>query len=118
MTTEEATDLVLRELAWATKRHGSMASAHEGYAVILEELDELWEIVRLKEPDERRLAQEAAQIAAMGLRFLVDICGSVPMGMTTACETNGHDACSGIARPTALCRCACHAPGRAGKGEG
>ena len=65
------------ELSRATLKNGTFNSYHEGYAVILEELDELWEEVR-KNPRNRsvsRMRDEAVQVAAMALRFLVDLCG-------------------------------------------
>ena len=58
---------VAQELKRARKAHGPINSMHEGYAVILEELDEFWEIVRQK-PAARDLAHaraELVQIAAM-----------------------------------------------------
>lgn len=51
-------------------------SAHEGYAIILEELDELWEAVRENQSTDgrtNRMRKEAIQVAAMALRFLVDL---------------------------------------------
>ncbi len=56
--------------------NGAFHSAHEGYAVILEELDELWEQVRLKrsQRDVDQMRREAVQVGAMALRFLVDVC--------------------------------------------
>lgn len=65
---------VREELAFATGRFGSMASAHEGYAVILEELDELWEEIKVKRPDPGRMRKEALQVAAMAERFILDVC--------------------------------------------
>lgn len=66
---------VEHEIRRAVSLHGPMKSAHEGYAVILEELDELWEHVRLKaklrKNDEMRT--EAIQIAAMAARFVIDL---------------------------------------------
>lgn len=59
------------ELRSAMDRFPPMASAHEGYAVILEELDEMWQEVKHGTPDRAR--EEAVQVAAMALRFLVDI---------------------------------------------
>lgn len=56
----------------ATEKFGSFASAHEGYAVILEELDELWQEV--KHGTRERQREEAVQVAAMALRFLRDCC--------------------------------------------
>ena len=47
-------------------------SAHEGYAVILEELDELWDHVKTNQSkrDIPAMRKEAAQIAACALRFM------------------------------------------------
>lgn len=71
-----AIELVIEEYGRATNMNGPFASAHEGYAVILEELDELWEEVK-KNPakrDPEKMLKEAVQVAAMGLRFVVDVC--------------------------------------------
>ena len=68
---------VLVELRQAVGNFRPMASPHEGYAVIKEELDELWEAIRLKQSNPKRDARiraEAIQVAAMGLRFLNDCC--------------------------------------------
>lgn len=63
------------ELKRARVRFGPMASAHEGYAVILEELDEIWDIVKQKqsERDYVALRKETVQLGAMVLAFLVEI---------------------------------------------
>ena len=50
-------------------------SAHEGYAVLLEEVDELWDEVK-KKPRNRepqKMRAEAIQIAAMALRMVLDV---------------------------------------------
>lgn len=50
---------------------------HEGYAVLLEEVEELWAEVKASKPHDRRLKQmrkEAIQVAAMALRFVHDVC--------------------------------------------
>ena len=44
-------------------------STHEGYAVIKEELEELWEAV--KKDDYLNCVEEAEQIGAMALKFLL-----------------------------------------------
>jgi small nuclear ribonucleoprotein (snRNP)-like protein len=71
------------ELANARKLHGPIRGYHEGYAVILEELDELWEIVKMnthheggltREQKLKMLRKEAIQIAAMAIRFVEDVC--------------------------------------------
>jgi hypothetical protein len=47
MTTKEFS----AELERARKKFPPLASAHEGYAVILEELDELWDIIKQKQSE-------------------------------------------------------------------
>ena len=71
---EIAIEEVRAELKEATLTHGSFKSAHEGYAVILEEADELWEEVKKKKSlrDRGALREEAMQVAAMAIRFMVD----------------------------------------------
>ena len=61
------------ELERASKKFGKFNTTHEGYAVILEELDELWDGIKGNHPMEK-LEIEAIQVAAMALRFLVDCC--------------------------------------------
>ena len=51
MTPEEALTLAARELATAQHAFPPFRSPHEGYAILLEELDELWlEIKNDKRP--------------------------------------------------------------------
>ncbi len=68
---------VLTELAAAVSAHAPMGSAHEGYAVILEELDELKEHVWKKATrrDLQAMRAEACQVAAMACRFMAEVCG-------------------------------------------
>lgn len=76
MTPEQAALLVAQEYKRATLLHGPMRSAHEAYAILLEEVDELWDEIKRK-PSARSvdaMREEAVQIGAMALRFLVDIC--------------------------------------------
>ncbi len=51
-------------------------SAHEGYAVLLEEVDELKEHVWVnqKKRDLEKMRKEAIQVAAIAVRFLNDVC--------------------------------------------
>jgi len=86
-------DEVGAELAKARATHAPMNGHHEGYAVILEELDELWEVckrnthprdVQTREimitPEMCRaqkradMRKEALQVAAMAIRFIEDVC--------------------------------------------
>lgn len=72
---ETVINLVRDELIEATGKFGAFASAHEGYAVILEEVDELWDEIKNNKGDgaTERQRREAVQVAAMGARFLLDI---------------------------------------------
>lgn len=75
MQRDEAVNLVLTELTRARLQFPHFHSAHEGYAVILEELDELWQVIKEEHPlQPQRLQREATQVAAMALRFLTDLC--------------------------------------------
>lgn len=67
---------VEHEFVSATSKHGKFNSAHEGWAVLYEEVDELWEHVRLKSSkrNKREMREECVQIAAMALRFIHDVC--------------------------------------------
>ncbi len=73
------------ELARAEKKFKPMASAHEGYAVILEELDELWEEVKKKDRSITLMREEAIQVGAMAARFVLDVCA-----VGTKCDECGH----------------------------
>lgn len=57
----------------AARRYSPFKSPHEGYAVLLEEVDELWDEVRMKGHDRDAMRKEAMQVAAMALRFMVDL---------------------------------------------
>lgn len=75
VTTRSFVDLVAEELRRARSGHAPLNSAHEGYAVILEEVEELWDWCRLKR--ENRLPEagleELVQIGAMAQRLAEDI---------------------------------------------
>lgn len=77
------------EIAWALKgpeieceylcactNYPEFNSAHEGWAVLKEEVDELWDEIRKKQRERSftRMRKEAIQIAAMAMRFIIDIC--------------------------------------------
>jgi len=67
---------VYRELSQATAKFPAMNSAHEGYSVLAEEVDELWDEVRGKQGarDMAKMRKEAIQVAAMAIRFVMDVC--------------------------------------------
>ena len=67
---------VLDEFRVASRKFGRFHNAHEGYAVLLEEVDELWEAVKLNQNNperEDRILREATQVAAMAIRILHDV---------------------------------------------
>lgn len=72
----QAVDDAKAELQRASGLFPAMSSAHEGYAVILEELDELKAHVWLnqKKRDLTAMRKEAIQVAAMALRFASEVC--------------------------------------------
>ena len=63
------------ELERAMQLHGPQRSAHESYAVILEELDEFWQEVRKKSRprDPKAMRMELIQTAAMCCRAIHDL---------------------------------------------
>jgi len=67
--------LVNVELESARGKHAPINSAHEGYAVILEELDEFWEQVRKKRinQDHSEMLSELVQVGAMAQRTAEDL---------------------------------------------
>lgn len=75
MNSARAVGLIVEELERASKLNGPFNSAHEGCAVIREEFEELWDEVKLKAThrSEEALIHEATQVAAMALRFLIDL---------------------------------------------
>lgn len=74
MTIDDAAAEVVAEVKRAIDLYPAFHTGHEGWAVIKEELDELWEEVRnYPRSDKQRMREEARQIAAMGLRFMVEL---------------------------------------------
>jgi hypothetical protein len=88
----QAMKLVADEFARAVRLHPPMNSAHEGKAVIDEELFELWQIIMKKEENRngQRMLEEAVQVAAMAIRFIVDVC------LSNAAERGSKDGCEGL----------------------
>lgn len=71
-----ALSMAMDELVKAREKWPAFNSAHEGYGVLLEEVDELWEHIKVnqKRRDLRAMRKEAIQVAAMALRFAVEVC--------------------------------------------
>lgn len=75
MSSEFAT-LVEEELRRARGLHAPLHSLHEGYAVLLEEVDELWAAVKRRGEwfNQDEVLAELVQVAAMAQRMSED-CG-------------------------------------------
>lgn len=71
---QDAGNEVVSEICRAREKHGPMRGAHEGYAVLLEEVDELWAEVKAQKFDRNKARKEAIQIAAMAIAFAVEVC--------------------------------------------
>lgn len=67
--------MIEHELRQATRKHDPYNSCHEGYAIILEELDELWDEVKKKKKlrDRKLMTMEATQVASTAARFIYDL---------------------------------------------
>ena len=80
MTTKKRMRAVLAhvedELVGAVDKFPPFNSAHEGFAVLKEEVDELWDEVKRKKSmrSDTEMQYEATQIAAMAVRFIIDVC--------------------------------------------
>jgi len=75
MNFREVTEAVSMELSSARAKFAPFNSAHEGYAVLKEEVDELWEEIKRKNNSKEAMRKEAIQVAAMAFRFIQDVCG-------------------------------------------
>lgn len=72
---------VLAEYQDSKGHYEDPRSAHEAYGVLLEEVDELWDHVKVKQMkrDVAAMRKEAVQVAAMAMRF-IDFCDGPTKG--------------------------------------
>jgi len=75
--------LCVHELTRAAGLHEPFYSAHEGFAILQEEVDELWECVKTNRGYTQDAVDEAIQVAAMAMRYVLD-CGGAVVGMRAA----------------------------------
>lgn len=68
---------VIAELRRAQGLHEPMDGPLDGYATIQCEVAELAREALREKPQPAALRTEAVQVAAMGVRFLLDVCGGV-----------------------------------------
>jgi hypothetical protein len=64
---------VMDEFDKAMVAHKSFNSPHEGHSVIEEEFDELWDEIKVRNQSVSRMREEAVQLAAMAIRFIVEL---------------------------------------------
>lgn len=63
-------DAISKELDYAYTKHSTKPwSRHEFYAILLEEVDEMWDDIKSDAPQEQ-LLKEIIQVAAMAVRYL------------------------------------------------
>jgi hypothetical protein len=72
----EAFNDIANEADSGNEKWGAFNSAHEGFAVLLEEVEELKAHVWTKQHhrDLKAMRKEAMQVAAMALRFMTEVC--------------------------------------------
>lgn len=76
MRPDEAFKLIEHEFLRANDLYANLHSNHEAYAVIKEEVDELWDEIK-KSKDVRgnnKIRKELIQVGAMVIRFLDNLC--------------------------------------------
>ena len=80
---DEVLETVKQEYLKARRKHPPLHSSHEGYAVLLEELEEWWDSVKADKPDDKELIQ----IAAMCLSAIIELKGkTVNDAYSTKCR--------------------------------
>lgn len=83
----QAAEEIAAEAFQAREKFAPFNSSHEGYAVIAEELDELWDDV--KRNDIPHSIEEAVQVGAMALRYIADMRTKLAMDNATRGGTLG-----------------------------
>lgn len=71
MNFKEIIQDVMIEISFAEKKYSPYRSSHEGYAIIKEEVDELWDEVKRKDQNYARQYTEAKHIACTAVRFMI-----------------------------------------------
>lgn len=66
-----ALEEICNEYIKARAKHPPMRGPHEGYAVLKEEVDELWDEIKGNDPVRAR--REIIQVAAMALAYLIEV---------------------------------------------
>lgn len=80
-----ASEQIAAEALTARMKFEPFNSSHEGYAVLAEELDELWDDVKANNIEHS--IQEAIQVGAMALRYIADMRAKLADKSITAADT-------------------------------
>jgi archaellum component FlaC len=70
VTLENVMEMIKNEFNFASSKFPPFNSPHEGYAILLEEVDEMWDEIKRNRHIQAR--EECIQVAAMALRYLID----------------------------------------------
>ena len=73
MNEDEFIRRVKVEYRRARDKHPEMHSLHEGYAILLEEVDELWGLIKGQDPFSSAIRLECIQIASMALAICLEL---------------------------------------------
>lgn len=75
MKRENVMQRIKTELMLTDAKHPPFHSTHEGYAVLKEEVDELWDEIKMSKTFDANLmmVNEAVQVAAMAIKFVENL---------------------------------------------
>lgn len=75
---------IIAEYNRAINRNGPFNSTYEGWAILIQKMEELWEEIKKVEAGNsgEKLHKYAAQIGALAMRFMVDL-GTEEMALKT-----------------------------------
>ena len=80
MVIDDLLNELKQEFGRAISKFPKFNNAHEGYAVLLEEVDELWDNIKLNQKTPNRLDMirfEAIHVGAMAIRLIIDCCEGI-----------------------------------------
>ena len=61
---------IKNQIKKAESKFSEYNSIHEGYGIIKEEFDELWDEIKKKEPNQLKMYTEASHVACTAIRFM------------------------------------------------
>ena len=75
MIRSKVLEMIKTELDSANNKYPAFHSTHEGYAVLREEIDELWDEIKVSKSTNanRLMVNEAVQVAAMAIKFIENL---------------------------------------------